>query len=81
MASLKKFEIINHLNKDYGITITSVQKLNKLLEEMGILKHCGNGWLTTAKGLIHSIYSTTQVINGDLWHESIVKAIADHLKK
>lgn len=81
MASLRKFEILSALNSKYGVSIKSVQQLNKLLEEMGILKHCGNGWLTTPKGLVHSIYSSTQVINGDLWHETIVDAIAKYLKR
>lgn len=79
MSSLRKFEIISELKSKYGISIKSVQALNKLLEEMGILKHCGNVWLTTTKGLIHSIYSSTQVINGDLWHETIVKEIANFI--
>lgn len=79
MASLRKFEIINALNSKYGITIKSVQRLNKILEEMGILHHYGNGWSTTQKGLPFSIYSS-QVINADLWRETIVDAIAQYIK-
>ncbi len=48
---------------------------------MGILEHCGNGWLTTTKGLLHSIYNTTQIINGDLWRETIVEEIAKFIKQ
>lgn len=80
MAPLKKFQILQSLKVKYGITISSVQKLNKLLEETGILKHYGNGWATTKKGLPFSIYSSTQVFNGDLWHGTIVDAVAKHLK-
>lgn len=78
--SLKKFQILEILNSKHGISITSVQKLNKLLEEMGILKRLGNGWMTTQKGLQFSIYSTKQALNGDLWHEALVDAIAKYVK-
>ncbi len=80
MSSLRKFEIINQVASKYGIGIKSVQKLNKILEEMGIIEHCGKGWLTTTKGLIYSIYSS-QTINDDLWRENITEAIVEHLKK
>ena len=79
MASLRKFEIINALKVKYGITIKSVQQLNKILEEMGILHHYGNGWATTQNGLPFSIYSS-QVFNADLWRENIVEAIAKYVK-
>ena len=78
MASLRKFEILSLLSQNYGINIKSVQKLNKLLEEMGVLKHYGNGWLTTAKGLTFSVYSS-QGMNADLWRESIVEEIAKYV--
>ena len=80
MASLRKFEIIAKLKKDYGIELTSSQQLNKILVEMGILIRDCNHWRTTKKGLPYSIYSTTQVLNGDLWHEQIVDVIANYLK-
>lgn len=80
MSSLKKFQIITQLSDQYGITVKSVQKLNKILEEMGILKHYANGWLTTTKGFVYSIFSS-QTFNCDLWRENIVEAIAEHLKK
>lgn len=80
MASLNKRGIIAELSK-YGINIKSVQQLNKILSEMGILDKIGSFWHTTEKGLPFSIYRTTQVLNGDLWHETIVKVIAKHLGK
>ena len=79
MPSLKKGDIVGILNNKYGISIKSVQKLNKILEEMGILVHYGNGWGTTKKGLIYSIYSS-QGLNADLWRENIVEAIVEYLK-
>lgn len=80
MASLQKIGIVHSL-RNRGFSISSVQKLNKIMEEMGILSRCGNGWLTTTKGLKHSIYSNPGIINADLWHETIVDAIANYLKK
>lgn len=79
MAPLKKRQIIEELSK-YGINISSVQKLNKLLTEMGIIKYVAGFWTTTNKGLKYSIYSTTQVLNGDLWHDTIVEAIVNYMK-
>ena len=80
MASLRKFEIIARLLRDYGIQVKSTQQLNKILTEMGILVKDAGFWRTTAKGLPFSIYSSTQVLNGDLWHENIVDAIAKFVK-
>lgn len=78
--SLKKFEIINRLQQEYGITVKSVQELNKILEKMNLLKHLANGWETTKEGLKYSIYHS-QGLNADLWHDNIVQAIALYLKK
>ena len=80
MASLKKFQIIAKLLSDHGITVKSTQQLNKILAEMGLIVKDGGFWRTTAKGLPFSIYSSTQVLNGDLWREQIVDAIATFLK-
>lgn len=80
MASLRKFEIITRLLRDHGIQVKSTQQLNKILTEMGILVKDAGFWRTTAKGLPFSIYSSTQVLNGDLWHENIVDAIAKFVK-
>lgn len=80
MASLRKFEIIAKLLRDHGIQVKSTQQLNKILTEMDILVKDAGFWRTTAKGLPFSIYSSTQVLNGDLWHENIVDAIAKFVK-
>lgn len=80
MASLKKFQIIEQLFEKHGIRVKSTQQLNKILVEMGIHVKDGNAWRTTAKGFPFSIYSSTQVVNCDLWREQIVDAIAAFLK-
>ena len=80
MASLRKFEIIARLFQDHGIQVKSTQQLNKILTEMGIIVKDAGFWRTTAKGLPFSIYSRTQVLNGDLWREHIVDAIAKFVK-
>ncbi len=79
MASLRKFEIINELKNQYGISISSVQKLNKILEAMGMHRRFGNGWGTTQKGMTYSIYRSPG-FNQDLWRETIVPAIAQHIR-
>lgn len=80
MASIRKRQVIKELSSKYGITVKSVQKLNQILQEMGIIQRRGDIWLTTQKGLEHSIFSNTQVINADLWHESLVDEVAKFLK-
>lgn len=80
MASLKKFQIIAKLYEKYRITIKSSQQLNKVLAEMGLIVKDGGFWKTTAKGSPFSIYGT-QVLNGDLWRDHIVDAIAEYLGK
>lgn len=77
---MRKRQVIKELSNRYGITIKSVQKLNKVLQEMGILERRGDIWLTTPKGLVYSIYNSIQVINADLWRESLVDEVATFLK-
>ena len=78
MPSLKKVEILYHLKHKYGISLKSVQKLNKLLEEMGILRRMGDSWRATDKGLPFTIFTSTQVVNPDLWRDTVVDAIAEY---
>lgn len=78
MSSLKKYQIIQELNKKYGIIIKSVHELNIILEEMGIQKHFGNGWGITDKGIHFTIYNC-RVLNANLWREKIVPEIAKYL--
>ena len=76
---LQKIGIVSSLQKR-GFSIKNVRELNKILEEMGILQHLANGWVTTKKGLEYSIYRS-QCLNADLWYEKIIDAIVDYLKK
>lgn len=80
MAPLQKIGIVASL-KNRGFSINSVQKLNKILNEMGLIWKCGNGWVTTKKGIKYSIYSNPGILNADLWHESIIDAIVNYLEK
>ena len=80
MASLKKVEIIWKLAKEHGIIIKDSHALNKIMEEMGILIHYGNGWVTSKKGVGFSIFRGP-TLNCNLWREHVVEAIAAYLKE
>lgn len=76
--SITKRGIVASLQRR-GLSVKSVQQLNKLLEAMGILVHYGNGWGTTKAGLQYSIYHS-QGLNSDLWHETLIDAVEAFLK-
>lgn len=72
-----KGEVVSILQKK-GYNVRSVHALNLILQEMGLLEHYGNNWLTTKAGVPYTIYNS-QVYDADAWHPSIVEAVAHHL--
>ncbi len=77
--SVEKVEIVASL-RNRGFLVKSVRELNKILEQMGILHHYGNGWGTTSKGMQFSIFRSPG-LNDRYWQEKIIDAIAEYLKK
>ncbi len=61
-----------------GCDVKNVHALNLILEEMGILKHYGNNWLTTDEGVKYTIYREP-VYDADAWHPSIVDDVYEYL--
>ena len=79
-GSLRPFEVIEELQKQFGISIKSVQQLNKLLQEMGLqVKELGY-WRLTDLGEKYNVFSR-QVVRPDLWKNEVVPLIAEYLKK
>lgn len=77
-GDLYKREIVDMLqNMGYDI-IKSVNALNKIMEEMGLLVRYGNGWGTTDKGTQFSVWHKG-VINSDAWHPELVAEIIKYL--
>ena len=77
LGDLYKSEVVSILQKR-GYNVRSVHALNLILQEMGLLEHYGNNWLTTKAGVPYTIYKS-QVYDADGWHPSIVEAVARHL--
>ena len=76
-GDLYKAEIVKKL-QNLGYNIKSVNALNKLMEKMGLLVHCGNGWITTDKGAKFSMWHKG-VLNSNAWHPKLVDEIIKHL--
>lgn len=79
LGDLYKREIVEQLQKK-GCNVKSVQALNKIMEEMGLLIHYANGWATTDKGAKFSMWHKG-VLNSDAWHPEVVEEIFKHLNK
>ncbi len=77
MGDLRKREIVKKL-QNIGYEIKSVNALNKLMEKMGLLIHCANGWMTTEKGVRFSLWDKN-VFNSDVWHPELVDEIVKYL--
>ena len=58
MGDLYKREIVEKLQK-LGYNVKSVNALNKIMEQMGLLVHYANGWGTTDKGAKFSSFWKT----------------------
>lgn len=78
LGDLYKFEVVDRLNKR-GCNIKNVHALNLILEEMGLLRHSGNQWITTEEAVKYTIY-TSQMANVNAWHPNIVDVVYDYLK-
>lgn len=72
---MKKVQIIEKLETEYGIIIKNSQMLNKIMAEMGLHHKYGNGWSITQAGAKYCV-DNIDVINSNDWRESVVKAIA-----
>lgn len=77
-GDLNKREIVKKL-QDMGYNVKSVNALNKIMENMGLLVHYGNGWGTTDKGAEFSMWHKG-VLNSDAWHSELVDEIIKYLK-
>lgn len=77
-GDLCKREIVKIL-QDVGFDVKSVNALNKIMEEMGLLISYGNGWKTTDLGAKFSIWHK-DVFNSDVWHSKLVDEIIKFLK-
>ena len=73
MGDLYKREIVEKLQK-LGYNVKSVNALNKIMEQMGLLVHYANGWGTTDKGAKFSMWHKG-VFNSDAWHPELVDEI------
>lgn len=77
LGDLKKREIVQRL-QTAGYDVKSVNALNRIMEEMGLLNHCGNGWETTDYGARFSMWHKG-VFNSDVWHPELVDEIINYL--
>lgn len=77
LGDLKKREIVQKL-QEAGCGVRNVNELNKIMEEMGLLNHCGNGWETTDNGAKFSMWHKG-VFNSDAWHPELVDEIINYL--
>ena len=78
MGDLYKREIVEKLQK-LGYNVKSVNALNKIMEQMGLLVHYANGWGTTDKGAKFSKWHKG-VLNSDAWHPELVDEIIKFLE-
>lgn len=78
MGDLYKREIVEKLQKR-GYNVKSVNALNKIMEQMGLLVHYANGWGTTDKGAKFSMWHKG-VFNSDAWHPELVDEIIKFLE-
>ncbi|MBR2701651.1 MAG: hypothetical protein IKE77_06190, partial [Erysipelotrichaceae bacterium] len=74
------WSIIGKLKTEYGIEVSSIFKLHKIMEKMGLIDHIGDSWQLTEFGRVNFTGWKDRVYNPDLWHPGIVKAIADFIK-
>ena len=77
-GDLYKAEIVKKL-QDLGFNVKSVNALNKIMENMGLLVHYGNGWGTTDKGAKFSMWHKGD-LNSNAWHPEVVDEIVKFLK-
>lgn len=82
MASNDRFydnrDMVDLLNF-MGVEVKSVQALNLILQEMGIIKKDPNGWLTTQKGLKYSGYSGP-VYRPDMWNSDLARDVLYYIR-
>ena len=74
---MKKREIVQKLH-DAVYGVNSVNALNRIMEEMGLLNHCGNEWETTDYGAKFSMWHKG-VFDSDAWHPELVDEIINYL--
>ncbi|MBK5211990.1 MAG: hypothetical protein JJE36_06785 [Coriobacteriia bacterium] len=76
---LRNFEVISELRARDGIEVRSSQKLNNILERMGLIENIGGDWWPTDFGMQYSPYSS-KTLRANEWLESIVDYIAENLE-
>ena len=77
-GDLCKREIVKII-QDMGYDVKSVNALNKIMENIGLLVHYGNGWRTTDKGAKFSMWHKG-VLNSDAWQSELVDEVIKYLK-
>ena len=77
LGDLKKREIVQKL-QEAGCDVKSVNALNKIMEEMGLLNRCANKWVTTDYGASFSLCNKS-VLNSDVWLPELVEEIINYL--
>lgn len=75
-GDLYKSEVVAELQQR-GFDVKNVHALNVILEEMGLVVHSGNLWMTTDEGVPYTIYCVR--CNADAWHPSVIDAICNYL--
>lgn len=80
VSNYQNFEVVAALRKYHNIDLGSVQKLNKLLCEMGIIEKIYGDWRLTEFGRDNfSVYNDCSC-RPDRWHKNVVDAIASYIK-
>lgn len=76
---LKNDEVIARLEKK-GIMIRSIQKLNKIMCCLGLIKKVNGLWTQTSKGMEFSPYKTN-VLPANEWNEDVVDYISENYEE
>lgn len=77
-GDLYKREIVKEL-QEMGYNVKSVNALNKIMEDMGLLVHYANGWATTEKGAKFSMWHK-DAFNSNAWHPELIDEIIQFLE-
>lgn len=73
-------EIVKALKQYHNIDFVSVQRLNKVLEGMGVIERSNGRWLLTEYGRVRFTELNDCVYSPTLWNKGIVDAVASYCK-
>ena len=77
LGDLYKAEVASKL-RDIGHDVKDVHALNLIMEEMWLLIHSGDRWLTTDDGMQYQ-QGKWPAFDAPAWHPSLVDAVAEYL--